>query len=119
MFNHIPEYLPLLQLQQATQHLAPHAFSPGTSKNHAQQAQSFIQFCDHYHLCFLDPDDSTLCLYITHLSRRFSSAHSIRNYVSRVRTLHKEVGLAQASLESYQVSCLLQAADISMRTPPL
>ena len=60
-----------------------------------------------------------MCLYITHLTRRFSSARSIHNYVSGVRTLHKGMGLTPAALESFQVSCLLPAANISMRTPPL
>ena len=94
------------------QHLAAHASRPGTFRNHALQGQSFIQFCDH--LCFLDPDVSTVFLYITHLTRHFLSAHSIRNYVSGVRTLHKEVGLTPAALQSFQVSCLLWGADISM-----
>ena len=114
MCNLIPDYLPLPQLQQATQHLAVHAFRPGTARNHALQAQSFIQFCDHSHIAFLNPDVSTVCLYITHLTYRFSSARSICNYVSGVRTLHKEVSRILATLESYQVSCLLCVADISM-----
>ena len=95
MSNLIPEYLPLLQLQKVTQGLPAHTFCPGTSRNHTLQAQSFIQFCDHYHFHFLDPDISTMCLYITHLTRHFSSACSIHNYVSRVRTLHKEMGPLQ------------------------
>ena len=119
MSNLIPESLGLPQLQKAAQHLAAHTFCPGTSRNHTLQAQSFIQFCNHYHLLFLDPDISTMCLYITHLTPCFSSAHSVRNYVSGVRTLHKEMGLTPAALDSFQVSCLLRAADISMRTQPL
>ena len=119
MSNFIPEYLRLPQFQKVTQHLAAHAFCPGTSRNNTLQAQSFIQFCDHYHLCFLDLDISTMCLYITHLTCRFSSALSIHNYMSGVRTLHKEMGLTPAALESFQVSCFLLAADICMRTPPL
>ena len=90
---------------------------PHTSRNHTLQAQSFIQFCDHYHLRFLNPDVSTVCLYISHLTHHFLSTSSFRNYVSRVRTLHKE--MTPAALESFQVSCLLRAVDISMRTPPL
>ena len=107
MPNHFPEYLPLPQLQKAMQHLAAHAFHPGTSRNHTLQVQSFIQFCNRYHISFLDPDISTMCLYITHLTRRFSSARSIHNYVSRVRTLYKEIGLTPVALGSFQVFCLL------------
>ena len=107
MCNLVPEYLPLPQLHQAMHHLAAHAFCPGTSRNHALQAQSFIQFCDHYHLHFLDPDGSTACLYITYLTHWFSLARSLRNYVSGVRILLKHAGRTPAALESYQVSCLL------------
>ena len=37
----------------------------------------------------------------------------------RVRTIHTELGLTPPALESFQVSSMLRAADISMRTPPL
>ena len=43
-------------------------------------------------------------LYITHLTRHFSATCSTRNYVSRVRMLHKESGLTPLALESIQVS---------------
>ena len=65
------------------------------------------------------PDISTVCIYIIHLDCHFSSTHSICNYVSRVRTLHKEMGLTPPTLESFHVSSLFWAANISMRMPPL
>ena len=79
MSNHIPQYLPLPQLQKVTQHLAAHAFHPHTSRNHTLQSQSFIQFCDLYHLHFLDPDVSTVCLYITHLTCHCLSTMSLES----------------------------------------
>ena len=82
----------------------------------AGSTQAFIQFCDHYDLCFIDQDASTMCLFITHC---LSSVRSVRNYVSGVRTRHKELGLTPAALESFQVSSMLRAVDIAMRTPPL
>ena len=112
--NLIPDYLPLPQLQKVAQHLAAHAFRPGTARNHILQAQAFIQFCDHYHLRFINPDVSTMYLFIAHPTRHFSSARNVCNYMSGVRTLHKEMGLTPAALESFQVSCMLLAADISM-----
>ena len=39
MCNLIAEYLPLPQLQKMAQHLAAHAFHPGTARNHTQQAR--------------------------------------------------------------------------------
>ena len=119
MSNLIPEYQPLPQLQKVAQHLAAHAFWPGTAscRNHTQQVQTF--------LCFMiittstssipmSPPCGKLCLFITYLIHSFPFARSIHNYVSRVRTLHKELGLTPTALKSFQVSCMLRAANISM-----
>ena len=119
MSNLVPEYLPFPQLQKVAQHLAAHTFCQGTARNYTLQTQSFIQFCDHYHLHLIDPDVSTVWLFIIHLTCRFSSACSIRNYVSRVRILHKELGLTPAALDSFQLSCMLRVANISMEMPLL
>ena len=58
-------------------------------------------------------------MYITHLTRRFYSSRSIRNYVLGIRTLRRELELTSVTLESFQVNSLLGVADIFMRTPPL
>ena len=110
--------MPLHNLQQATATLASKGFRPGTTANHARQAYTFIRFCDKYQLPFISPSVSTMCLYITHLSTVFTSSRSVRNYVSGVRFLHKQLSLTPETVESFPVQCLLRAADLTMRTPP-
>ena len=118
--NLLPEYpLTFTQLRVATHQLAAQAYRPGTSRNQVQQASTFIKFCDHYHLPFINPSMSTICCYITHLTHHFKSSASVRNYLSGVRFLHKQLGLTTESLDSFPVTSLLRAARITMRTPPL
>ena len=76
-------------------------------------------FCDNFGLPFINPHISTVSYFITHLTQRFSSAASVRNYVSGIRTMHKQLGLTAHSLDSYPIACLLRAADLTMRRPPL
>ena len=109
----------LPKLLLCTQCLASQAFRPGTATNHSHQACVFINFCDHYQCPFLLPSISTVSMYITHLTRWFQSSCSVRNYVSGIRVLHRQLGLSPMALDSFQVQSLLRAADISMRTPPL
>ena len=87
---------------------------PGTNANHVHQVDCFIIFCNNYCLKFINPSPSTLYYFITHLSATFSSSKSIRNYVSRVRFLHKHLGLSLKVLDSFQVSSLMWAADLNM-----
>ena len=100
----------------ATASLAAQAFHPGTAANHACQVDAVITFCDHYNLDFTNTASSTLCYYIIHLTSIFNSSKSIRNYVSKVRFLHKQLSLVLESLDSFPVSSLLRAADLTMRT---
>ena len=72
-----------------------------------------------YGFNFINPSPSTLSHYITHLSATFTSSMSIRNYVSMVQFLHKQLGLAPEALDSFPVSSLLRVADLTMRYPPL
>ena len=116
-YNLLPEYpLTLPQLQQATRQLDAHYAH--SFRNHAQRASTFIKFCN-YHFPFIMPSMSTICCYITHLTHHFKLSASIRNYISGVRILHKELGLIPESLNSFPVVSQLRAADITMRTPPL
>ena len=111
-----PHTLP--QLQLATQRLATQAFRPGTTKSHLQQASTYTNFCDHYRFPFINPSLSTITCYITYRTQNFQSTCSIYNYMYGVRFLHKEVGLARDSLDSFPVTALLRAADITMRVHP-
>ena len=56
----------------------------------------------------MSPPCGKLCLFITYLIHSFPFARSIHNYVSRVRTLHKELGLMPTALKSFQV-CVMHA----------
>ena len=109
----------LHQLQSSIQALLHLAFRPGTTLNHLQQVKSYLGFCDHYHLTFLDPPASTMCCYITFLTRKFKSARSVRNYVSGVNFLHKQLGIPAQHLHSFPMSCMLRDADLTMWVPPL
>ena len=97
--------------------MAGQTFRPGMTANHVRQSDSFIRFCDNYGLEQGTP--FTLTYYITHLSSVFTSPKSMRNYVSRAVFLHKQFGLAPEAFDSFQVSSLLRAADVTMRTLPL
>jgi hypothetical protein len=78
-------------LGKIVKNLAANAFRPGTGKNHRLQAQLYVEFCDEFEMPFLDPSVSTLTYYIAFLTDRFTSAASVRNYVSGIRTLHKQL----------------------------
>jgi hypothetical protein len=77
-----------------------------------------MQFCSTYNLQYLQPAISTVACYITFLAKRFTSAQSVHNYVSGIRTMHRSIGLEAAALDSYPVACLLRASKISMRRAP-
>ena len=62
---------------------------------------------------------STLCYYITHLTSQFQSAKIMWNYISRVRFLHKQLSLTLEAINSFTITSLLHAIDITLRTPPL
>ena len=94
-------------LKRATSTLVAQAFRPGTAANHLHQAEAFIQFFDHYRLPFTNPQVSTICYYITHLITTVSSSNSVCNYISGIRFLHKQHGLAPEALASFPVQCLL------------
>ena len=97
----------LQHLNRATSTLEAQASHLGKSLH---QAQAFIQFCDHYRLPFINPEVATICYYITHFTTTFSSSKSVLNYInyiSRVRFLHKQLGLGPEALDSFSVQCLL------------
>ena len=97
----------------------PQSFHSGTSKNHLQQASTNVNVCDHYSLPFLNPSISTITCCITYLTQHFKSACSVCNYLSGVRFVHRELGLAPGSLDSFPFIALLWAAEFTMHLPPL
>ena len=110
----------LHQLKAASQALVAQVFRPGTTANHLSQARIFVHFCQHYHIQFLNTSTYTLCYYtsIIFLTWKFISPTSVRNYVSGIRFLHKEIGLTPTALDSFPLTCLLRAENLTMRTSP-
>ena len=80
-----------------------------------QESQAFIDFCQHYSLKFINSDS----YYITYLSQGFTGAKTVRNYISAVRFIHRQMGLTPEASNSFPINCLLRAADLTARTPPL
>ena len=107
------------QLHTATKALAGHAYRPGNSTNHLRQVQSFINFRLHNHFQFLIPATPTVFYYVTYLTTKFTSVKSIRNYMSEICQLHKQLGLMSEAVDSFPVVSLLWAADLSLRIPPV
>ena len=60
-----------------------------------------------YNLQYLRPAVSTVVYYVTYLAKKFTSAQSVHNYVSGIRTMHRTMGLEATALDSYPISCLL------------
>ena len=117
LVSSVPGYtLSLAQLKHATDVLAAHTFRPGTTSNHIHQANSFIEFCNDYHLHFICPSSSTLCCYITHLTCHVQSSKSVHNYISGVRFLHRQLGLTSTAIDSFPVISLPHVEDITMCT---
>jgi hypothetical protein len=106
------------QLEQATEGQKHKAYRPGTTDNHIQQAALFRQFCRHYSFDPISPSEEIICKYIAFLTHRFSSARSVRNYLSGVRFMHKTLALPPPPTDSFPVMTMLRAADLMLRTPP-
>lgn len=97
--------------------LAQLAFRPGTHKNHQRQVALYTQFCQVHNLQPVNPAVSTLCYYVTYLSKHFLSAASVRNYLSGVNFMHKSLGRECKAMEAFPLVCLLRAVDVAMRRP--
>jgi hypothetical protein len=109
--------LTLRQLQQQTAVLATKGFRPGTRNNQNAQINRYLEFCRYYGLEHLQPSVATICAYITFLARQFTSATSVRNYISGVRLLHKQHGIQVQALDSFQASVMLRATKLTLRAP--
>ena len=110
--------LSLADLRRCQQERIRHAFRPGTVSNQQTQIRAFIQFCKNYGLSDLQPSVDTLTLYIEFLARKFKSPKSVRNYLSAVLLMHKQLNMDCPAAHSYPVSLMLRAIDHSMRHTP-
>ena len=111
------DFPPTHELGDIIQHLGS-GFRAGTEANHARKEKCYLEFCTHYHFQPINPSVATLTYYIAYLTRRFTSARSVHNYLSGARFLHKQQGLDPEALSSFPVSCLLRAVDLTLRAPP-
>ena len=110
--------LPLHRLLAAQQERIRHAYRPGTISNHKTQLRAYYTFCRAYGFGDLRPSEQQLCLYIEYLAQKFSSAHSVKNYLAAVGLLHKHLAVSCKALSSFRVSLMLRALDRTMLSPP-
>ena len=78
----------------------------------------FVNFCDHYRCQFLLPSVSSVCIHITQLTHPLHSSNSVKNYVSGIRVLHKQLDLSPSSLGSFQVPCFVTKSRHLYEDPP-
>lgn len=95
------------------------AFRPGTASNHRTQIELFTTFCVYINVDHINPSSETLCLYIEYLAQNLSSPQSVANYFSGVRTLHKYLQQDCPALDSFEVSLMLRACNLTMYNRPL
>jgi hypothetical protein len=95
-----------------------HAYRPGTRSNHRTQLRRYYGFCQEYGLYDLNPSQHQLCLYMEYLAQRFVSARTVRNYMSAITLLHKQLDVSCPALSSFQVGLMARAVDRTMLTPP-
>ena len=108
----------LALLKTASQKRIQQAFRPGTRINHLVQLKTFIAFCLHFNLDYIQPDISTLCLYIEFLANSLRSPASVRNYFSVIKLMHAALHKTCAALDSLEVSLMLRAIRITMTHVP-
>jgi hypothetical protein len=96
-----------------------HAFRPGTKINQHVQIKRYYTFCRRFNLLDINPSPSQLTLYIEYLSLNLRSAQSVRNYVSAVSLIHRQLGLDFSGMQTYPVTNMLRAVDRTLRSPIL
>ena len=94
------------------------AYAEGTFKNLRIQWESFLRFCFYFKLKPLPVQVKTLCLYAQFLSRSFKSVHSVRNYLSAVKTLHSLLDLSYPDTDLMQLKLLLRGLARSKQHVP-
>ena len=104
----------LENLYAACRYRQNEAFRPGTQANHNTQFSTYLAFCMYYGLQDINPTPSTICAYAEFLARTCKSPRTIKNYVSGVRLLHKNLGLDPPSLHCFQLQLILRAMEIAM-----
>jgi hypothetical protein len=79
----------------------------------------YYRFCRQFNFHDLHPSPSQLTLYLEYLCQNLKSSQSVRNYLSAVGFIHRQLGLECSSLSSHQVNTMLRAIDNTLRSPIL
>ena len=108
----------LENLRQDMLHRKQQAFTQGTTQNHTSQIRLYVSFCIHFGLRDIDPEPDTVCLYIEFLAQNLKSPKSVANYISSAKFLHKWLGRSVQAFESFEVSLLLRACNLTMGHTP-
>lgn len=80
------------------------AYAEGTTRNMKVQWESYLMFCIYFGLQYLPSSTETLCLYAQFLSRTFKSTHSIKNYISGVKTMHYLLGHSTEKINDFLIN---------------
>lgn len=80
------------------------AYAEGTHKNLKIQWETYLLFCFYFKLTYLPVNTNTLSLYAQFLSRSFKSSHSIRNYLSGVKTMHHLLGFSTDQINEFLIN---------------
>lgn len=65
-------------------------------------------FCFYFKLTYLPADTETLSLFAQFLSRTFKSTHSIKNYLSGVKTMHYLLGYSTSHINEFLINLSLR-----------
>ena len=109
----------MVRLRRAARSRKKAAYRPGTRANHRTQVTSYLKFCISNDLQFVDPSTDTLCLYTEFLAQKFTSAKSVRNYLSAISFYHNVIGIPASNLGSFDYRLMQRALPLTMRAVPL
>ena len=83
------------------------------------QIRRFQVFCHRFNFPHLHPSPAQLTLYLEYLAQNLRSSQSVKNYLSAVSYIHKQLGLECTALQSHQVITMIRAIDHTLRSPLL
>lgn len=98
-------------------HTSKQAYRPSTQQNQIIMHRTYLSFCLYFGLQDLNPDPTTLCLYIEFLKRTFQSPNSIINYVSSINTLHA-IADCPPPKKTFAIASMIRATKLTMRHYP-
>ena len=90
---------------------------PGTRKNIRSQAKSYQHFCEKHELQELPADEWQLVRYATHTAEHVTTAKTVNNYVSGVRTIQKLAGYNVPSNYSPNLKLVLNGIKTYLAKP--